>query len=68
MPEETAGGLLGKVAGKAKEVAGSAVGNDELAREGRLQQAQSDAEIEARREEAEARQREHEADVEARKS
>ena len=33
--ERTAGGLLGRIAGKAKEVAGEATGQDELAREGR---------------------------------
>ena len=45
--ESTTGGLLGKVAGKAKEAVGSVVGNDDLAREGRLQQSQADADIEA---------------------
>ena len=40
--ERTAGGLVGKLAGKAKEAAGSVVGDDQLAREGRLQQAQGD--------------------------
>ena len=43
-PKQTTGGLVGKVAGKAKEAAGSLVGNGDLAREGRLQQAQADAE------------------------
>ncbi|HEX2397485.1 MAG TPA: hypothetical protein VHI73_05035, partial [Solirubrobacteraceae bacterium] len=52
--ERTAGGLLGKLAGKAKEAAGSLTDNDELAREGRLQQAQADADAQARREAAEA--------------
>ncbi len=47
--ELTREGLLGKLAGKAKEAAGSLVGNDDLAREGRLQQAQVDAEAEAAR-------------------
>src|SRR4051812_40840364 len=63
--EHTAGGVLGRIAGKAKETAGTVLGNDELAREGRLQQAQSEAEIAARREETEAKQREAEADLEA---
>src|SRR3954462_1762873 len=63
--ERTAGGLVGKLAGKAKEAAGSVIGNDDLAREGRLQDAQSEQELEARREEAEARQREQEAEVES---
>ena len=33
MAEETKGGLLGKVAGKAKAAAGTVLGDDELARE-----------------------------------
>ena len=64
-PEDTSGGLVGKIAGKAKEVAGSLVGNDDLAREGRLQQAQSEAEADAARREAEAQQRRAEADLQA---
>ena len=67
MPEETAGGPLGKLAGKAKEVAGSILGNEQLAREGRLQQAQAEAEAEAGQAEVEARQREAETEVEAAK-
>ncbi len=63
--ERTAGGLVGALAGKAKEAAGSLVGNDELAREGRLQQAQVEAESEASRQAADAQQRESEADLEA---
>ena len=63
-PEETAGGPLGKLAGKVKEVAGEATGNDDLAREGRMQQASSEAEAQARQEAAEARQREAEAELE----
>src|SRR5689334_9410812 len=63
--ERTAGGLVGKLAGKAKEAAGSVVGNDKLEREGRLQDAQADQELEARREAAEAEQREQEAKVQA---
>jgi uncharacterized protein YjbJ (UPF0337 family) len=45
--ERSAGGLLGKAAGRAKEIVGSALGNDQLDREGRLQQAQVEAEEEA---------------------
>ena len=45
--ERTVGGVAGKVAGKAKEVVGEALRDDELAREGRLQQAQGDAERDA---------------------
>ncbi len=47
-PERTVGGVAGKVVGKVKEMVGSATGQDELAREGRLQNAQSDAELDAR--------------------
>ena len=65
--EETTGGALGRMAGRAKEVAGSALGNDELAREGRLQQAGADTEREAREEAAEARQAQREADLQAAK-
>lgn len=42
--EPTAGGIVGALAGKAKQAAGSLVGNKDVAREGRLQQAQVDAE------------------------
>ena len=65
LPEETAGGQLGKLAGKAKEAAGSVLGNEDLAREGRLQQAQVEAPEHAA---AEAQQREAEAEVEAAKA
>lgn len=61
--ERTAGGAFGKLAGKAKEAAGAIVGNDDLAREGRLQQAQSEAEIDAQRNAAEAEQRREEANL-----
>ncbi len=64
-PERTAGGLLGAIAGKAKKVAGELAGNDNLAREGRLQQARVDAESEASRRADEARQHEAEADLQA---
>src|SRR3954463_14288279 len=63
--ETTAGGMVGKLAGKAKAAAGSLTGNDDLAREGRLQEAQSEAEITARKEEAEAQQARAEAELEA---
>lgn len=46
--ERTSGGLVGKVVGKTKNALGAATGNDELAREGRLQEAQSETELEAR--------------------
>jgi hypothetical protein len=45
--ERAAGGLLGKAAGRAKQIVGSALGNDRLDREGRLQQVQVEAEEEA---------------------
>jgi uncharacterized protein YjbJ (UPF0337 family) len=45
--EVTREGLLGLLSGKAKEAAGTLVGNDELARAGRLQQAQIDEDAEA---------------------
>ena len=66
--EQTAGGPLGKLAGRAKEAAGSALGDGDLAREGRLQQAQSDAEREAAAEAAEANQREAESELEEQKA
>ena len=47
---------------------GSALGNDELAREGRLQEAQSDAERAAARDRGEARQAEDEADTAGRRA
>ena len=64
-PERTAGGILGAVAGKAKEAAGSLTGNDDLTREGRLQQAQADADREAAGRQAEAQRKAAEADVQA---
>jgi uncharacterized protein YjbJ (UPF0337 family) len=45
--ERTSGGLLGKVVGRAKQLAGSALGNPSLDREGRLQQVRVEAEKEA---------------------
>ena len=53
--EQTAGGIAGKIAGKLKAATGELVGNDELAREGRLQESQGDADLAARRDQAEAR-------------
>ncbi len=66
--EQTTGGPLGKLAGRAKEAAGSALGKEDLAREGRLQQAQAEAEQEADAEAAEASQREAEAELEDEKA
>jgi uncharacterized protein YjbJ (UPF0337 family) len=66
--EEVAGGALGKVAGRLKEAAGDVLGHDDLAREGRLQEAGADAELEARKREGEARDEQSEADLETRKA
>lgn len=63
LTERTSGGLVGKLAGKVKEAAGSLTGNQDLAREGRLQEAQSDAGFEASREAREASQREQQAQL-----
>jgi uncharacterized protein YjbJ (UPF0337 family) len=70
--ERTAGGLVGKVVGKAKEALGTVTDHDDLAREGRLQQAHSETELDAHRTTAQAREqeargalREREAEVEA---
>jgi uncharacterized protein YjbJ (UPF0337 family) len=54
--KDTAGearkGLAASVAGKAKEVAGAVIGNDSLAREGQLQQAEAEDRRQANAEEA----------------
>ncbi len=65
--EDIEGGRAGRFVGKAKAMAGAALGNDELAREGRLQEAQSDAERAAEQERAQARQAEDEADTAVRR-
>lgn len=49
-PELTREGLLGALAGKAKEAVGELVGNEDLARAGRVQQAEINADAEAVRE------------------
>lgn len=64
-PERTAGGLLGKVAGRAKEVAGSALGREDLHREGRLQQVQVEAEQQAAERARLAREKDEEAELAA---
>src|SRR4051794_33947083 len=66
--ERTAGGLAGRVAGKAKEAVGSALGNDEVAREGRLQQAAADAERDAHDARTEAEQAQSEAELAERRA
>ncbi len=45
--EEARSGLLAAVTGKAKVVAGAVLGNDSLAAEGQLQQAEAQARSEA---------------------
>ena len=62
--ETTAGGLLGRVVGKAKAAVGALVGNDDLQREGNLQQAQSEAEGRAETEARAAELRRQELSVE----
>lgn len=62
-PQPTRGGLAGKLAGRAKEMAGSVIGNQDLAREGRLQQAQVEAEADAQIAAERAKQAEAEAEL-----
>lgn len=52
--ETTTGGPLGKVAGKVKQAAGGLLGDKDLEREGRLQEASGDAEVEATERSAQA--------------
>jgi uncharacterized protein YjbJ (UPF0337 family) len=66
--ERVTGGLVGKVAGKAKELAGELTDREDLAREGRLQQAQTEAQLDAQRAAADARQAEQEAELEREKA
>jgi uncharacterized protein YjbJ (UPF0337 family) len=66
--ERTSGGALGKLVGKAKAATGAALGNNDLAREGRLQQAAADASAEATERSREARQRDREAELEREKA
>ncbi len=47
--ERTTGGALGRLAGKVKAIAGDTLGDEQQAREGRLQEASADAELEAQR-------------------
>src|SRR2546421_9877586 len=60
--ERTAGGLVGKAVGAAKKVAGTVMDDDQLAREGRLQEAQADADREAAERAQEADRREAQAE------
>src|ERR1700744_4179638 len=66
--EHTTGGILGRAVGKAKEVLGQTTDNDDLAREGRLQQAQSDADREASRAQRQADEQEQRAAVKERQA
>jgi uncharacterized protein YjbJ (UPF0337 family) len=66
--ESTIGGPLGKLAGKAKEAAGSVLGREDLQREGKLQQVQAEAEAEAAKVAAAAEQKEREAELKAEKA
>ena len=54
---------MGRVAGKTKETAGSLIGDDELAREDRLQQEAAQTREEAKEQAAGARQAEQEAEL-----
>jgi len=65
---EVAGGVIGKIAGRLKETAGEALGNEDMAREGRLQQAGVDAERQARRADSDARDEQAAADIEAQRA
>jgi hypothetical protein len=65
IPERTRGGLAGKLAGRVKEAAASVIGHEDLAREGRLQQAQVEAEADAAVADERARQAEAQAELEA---
>src|SRR3954447_20513917 len=62
--ETPAGGLFGKLKGKAKETLGSLTNNRDLATEGQLEQDKADAAREAQRRDAEAAQTESQAEVE----
>jgi len=66
--EATAGGAIGKLTGRAKELAGTVLGRDDLHREGKLQQVQSEAEKDAATLAAEAKQKEGEAELEQEKA
>jgi uncharacterized protein YjbJ (UPF0337 family) len=53
-PQEAVEGVVEGVKGKAKEVAGTVTGRDDIQREGQAQQDKSDAQREAAKKEAEA--------------
>jgi uncharacterized protein YjbJ (UPF0337 family) len=53
-PEAAAKGVVEDVKGKAKEVVGTVVGNDDLKHEGQAQQDKADAERDVAKKEAEA--------------
>ena len=47
--ERVVGGPLGRAVGRAKQLAGAALGREDLGREGRLQEIQAETEAEADR-------------------
>ena len=53
-PEEAIKGVVEDVKGKAKEIAGAVVGNNELEREGEAQQDKAEAQRDAAKKEAQA--------------
>ena len=61
--ERTAGGTAGKLIGRIKAALGSSAGRPSLQREGRLQEAASEAELDARRSAEEASVEERQAEV-----
>ena len=63
--EEIAGGVLGKLAGRAKQLAGAGLGRDDLQREGRLQEVQAEADREAADLAAKAERKQEQADLKA---
>jgi uncharacterized protein YjbJ (UPF0337 family) len=68
MPSENArgGGLVDRLKGKAKEVAGSVLGDEQLQREGELHEEKADSAQEAKRRAADAAHERDEADLVAR--
>ncbi|MBF6440141.1 CsbD family protein [Nocardia cyriacigeorgica] len=62
-PREGVEGVVEGVKGKAKEAAGTVLGNDELRDEGRAQQEKADSQREAAKKEAEAEKQRREADL-----
>lgn len=61
--DETVRGLVDRIAGKSKEIAGTLVGNEDLKDEGRIQQRKVQADTDAAKADSEARLREAEAEL-----